>query len=167
MKILDQIKEKAMKIKKKMKTPGFWAIKVTLVAEHLFQKSVKKIPGLLKIHASKHVKIKWISYKIQEDLDPFIAKRREDAESISDKKSKTSYTLKEDEEKEVNFTLPIKFENHSGKKKGEGDMHLLNSMSERSKKTAINYILTIEIRYLLEKEKESRTKRLKHTIRFE
>gem|GEM_PF-4431377 len=46
-------------------------------------------------------------------------------------------------------------------------MQLLNHMSERSKKTAINYTLHTIIQYIPEGTKETKKKTLKHSVRFE
>ena len=167
MKLFERIKEKAMKLKNGVKAPSLWKLKVNIVAEHIFQKTIKKIEWVLELHAKDKMKIKHIQYEIIEDVDPLVGKRKEEAESIGRKEIKKWFSLAEDGEKEVKFSLPIAFENEKKRNKSGGDMHLLNHMSEISKKTAINYILHVDIRYLLDGEKESRIKTIKHTIRFE
>ncbi len=167
MKRLDSLKQKTKKIKE-IKTPTILsALKVTIIAEHIFSKTSKKISGILAIHSKEKIKIKSIQYTIAEDIDPIVWKRKEDAEILASHQTKKWFTLAPDIEKEVSFSLPILFENIHKKNKTWWDMYLLNHMSEKSKKTAINYVLTTEVRYILDWEKESKIKKSKHEIRFE
>ncbi len=165
MNILEKLKSKAKKIKDWIKTPSIGWLKAKIEAEHTFSKTLKSLKGSLHLTAKEKTKVKKIQYTLIEEVDPIIWKRNEDRERIWTLASKKWFTLKEDEEKEINFSLPIKF---SKKKWGNhGGMDLLNEMSEKSKKTAVNYHLIVDITYLPESDEESKTKTLKHKVHFD
>ncbi len=165
MKRFEKIKEKTMKIKNNVKKPSFWALSTKLIVDKVFAKTVKNINGIVELSSSEILKIKKITYQITEEVDPIIGKRKEEAESIAHQETKKWFTLKPETEKEISFSLPVKFANH-GSSKSWWDLHLLNHMSERSRKTSINYQLIIDIAYLNEK-KELKNKVLKHSIHFD
>ncbi len=170
-KLWNQIKEtftkKTAGISWKIKKPHFSKLWVDITADKIFAKTTKKISGLVTITSTEDTKIKSVHYEIIEDIDPIIWKRKEEAEILGSSKVAKWFSLKEGEEKELKFSIPIAFANETKRERIWGDMELLNHMSERSKKTAINYSLNISIVYILSKNPDKKTKVVKHDVRFE
>lgn len=162
MKLLDTIKEKT---KKASLLFGDRSFSITVHSPHTFSKTTKKVSWTLVIDAHKKLTIQQIDYHIHELIDPIIGKNKAEAEELWTRTSKKKLTLDSDSQKEIAFSIPILFSNEHGRKKTWWDMALLNAMSERSKKTAVNYDLTVTIKYTL--NWESKTKQVNHSIWFE
>ena len=143
-----------------------WPIKIKIDCPHSFTKTIKKIHGIVLITASADLKIKKIHYQIIEIVDPIIWKNKEEAELLWSSDLKKGFSLSSWDEKELPFTITIQFENEKKHHHG-GDMSLLNHMSERSKKTAVNYTLHIKISYTSDESPDLQTKEIKHDVNFE
>lgn len=157
-------------LKEKTKNIGtiFWSkeLKASIDCPHSFSKTIKKIPGTLHLKSSSDVKVKKITYQIIELIDPIIWKNKEEAEVLWTSGTKRWFSLSSSDEKELAFSIPIIFESEKKHHHG-GDMSLLNHMSERSKKTAVNYTLHIKISYTSDLSQDLQTKELKHDVNFE
>ncbi len=143
-----------------------WPIKIKIDCPHSFTKTIKKIHGIVLITASADLKIKKIHYQIIEIVDPIIWKNKEEAELLWSSDLKKGFSLSSWDEKELPFTITIQFESEKKHHHG-GDMSLLNHMSERSKKTAVNYTLHIKISYTSDESSDLQTKEIKHDVNFE
>ena len=167
---LDSIKEKASSVKTYLtssSTRFSWPLKITVNAPHSFEKTIKQIDGSITLHAKQDIKIKKITYEIIEQVDPIIGKNKEEAETLWQTQSKRWFKLSADDDKELSFAITIKFANEHRKKRTWWDMTLLNQMSERSKKTAVNYTLHIKITYTTDDSPDLQTKEVKHEVGFE
>lgn len=140
---------------------------VVVKLPHMFSKTSKDISGHLICKPEKDLTIKKIEYEIREDVDPIIGKNKNEADILSTKTSKKKIECLKDEKKEIEFSLSIFFANEHKKEKIWWDMELLNQMSERSKKTAINYDLIVTIHYILADSDALESKTIKHSVNFE
>jgi len=138
-----------------------------ILCNHVVPKTAKHLNWSLVITAHTQLKIKKISYEIVEIVDPIIWKDKNEAEALWTLEVKKWFALTEDERKELDFKIPIHFANEHRKESTWWDMKLLNQMSERSKKTAINYDLKILITYILPNQDDPETKKIKFDIGFE
>lgn len=163
-KIADKIKNTATKASDVIPHSDF---SVDVKLPHIFSKTSKVIAWRLICKSEKDLTIKKIDYEIREDVDPIIGKNKNEADVLGNKTSKKKIELIKDETKEIEFSLPIFFANEHKKEKVWWDMELLNQMSERSKKTAINYDLIISIHYILADSDALEAKVIKHGVNFE
>lgn len=167
MKIFDSLKEN---IKKGTKKAGDLVphsdLSVSLDCKEKLEKTSKKLEWMLTLSSKETIKVKKISYEIREDVDPIIGKNKDEADMLWTKETKKWFTLNETDSKEISFEVPIIFANEQ-EKKWWWDLRLLNQMSERSRKTAINYDLIITISYENPEDKSLLTKKIKHGINFE
>lgn|GEM_PF-3802349 len=92
-------------------------LKSTLIVDTVFAKTTKTIDGILELHSAQMLKIKNINYQVVEEVDPIIGKRKEEAESLAEKETKKGFTLKPETQKEIKFSLPIKFANEHNRSK--------------------------------------------------
>lgn len=132
-----------------------------------FPKTSTDITGTLKLSADEALTITQIHYLIVEDIDPIIGKDKNEAEQLWEKTTKKKIPLDATTPQQLDFKIPILFANEHKEEKIGGDYQLLNHMSERSRKTAINYDLICEISYILDTSKEKNTHTVKHGVNFE
>jgi len=163
-KIVDKIKTTANKASDVIPHSD---ISVKIDLPHMFSKTSKDISGTLTCKADQELIIKKIDYDIIEDVDPIIGKNKNEADVLSTQTSKKKINIAKDESYEIDFSLPIFFANEHKKEKIWWDMQLLNQMSERSKKTAVNYDLIIKFHYLVADSDKMETKTVKHGVNFE
>ncbi len=140
---------------------------VDIICNHIAPKTAKHLEWSLQIQAHTELKIKKIAYEIIEIVDPIIGKNKNEAEILWTLEVKKTTSLSDNQKHEFDFKIPIHFANEHRKESTWWDMKLLNQMSERSKKTAINYDLKILITYILPDEVDPQTRKVKFDISFE
>ncbi len=142
-------------------------VKHTLNCPSVLEKTAKWLSWELVLTSAEKCKITDIDWTLIEAVDPVIWKSQEEADILWKLKALKWFTLQAEKEKKLSLSLPIRFANEHKKTKIWWDMKLLNQMSERSKKTAVNYNLIITFSYQFDGEEKVRKKKIKHSIRFE